>query len=237
MTTLIVAKNKDESEIFYTVQGEGPRTGVPTIFLRVSGCNLNCKWCDTQYTWNWDVFDQDSEQLKMPIEEVVEKILKTDCKSLVITGGEPTLQSNALCEMIDLLRTKGTYFIEMETNGSKVPSDELYSRVDEFNVSPKLEHSGNTKANRDNPEAIAKHLEGGKSVFKFVIATPTDVAEVQELQARHNIPNEKIYLMPEGIKPEQVIEKMKWLVELCKESGYNLCTRLHVIIWGAKRGI
>lgn len=236
---LIMSKNGDGPEVFYTVQGEGPRTGVPVVFVRVSGCNLNCSWCDTQYTWNWNVFDQSREQVFVPVEEVVDLIRKQagDCRAIVITGGEPTLQWKSLVSMIDLLRSDGEkWFVELETNGSIVPNDELFSRVDEFNCSPKLKHSSNMKEKRFNQEALTKHNEGNKTVFKFVVGSPTDIDEVVEIQQQINIPTEKIWIMPEGINSAAIADKLPWVVELCKKYGFKVCNRMHVQIWGAMRG-
>jgi len=208
------------SEIFYSIQGEGPNIGKPSIFLRLAGCNLKCKWCDTKYALNSANFKS------MTNKKIIQKIKKYPCKNVVITGGEPLLQQDGLKELLDAMYG---YKIELETNGS-LPL-KINNKFEQINCSPKLTSSGN----------IAYPLKllptNKKVVYKFVICKKSDVDEVKAFCRKYKIPKEKIWLMPEGSKRELVIKRSIWLIETCKKEGYNFSPRLHIMLWGNIRGV
>ena len=129
------------NEIFKSIQGEGPNFGKPAIFLRTAQCNLKCTWCDTKYTWDWKNYDFTKEVKEMTIVEIQEKILHLGIKHLVITGGEPLLQQDDLADLLSFL--KPDFYVEVETNCTILPNKKLTDLVDQWNVSPKTENSGN----------------------------------------------------------------------------------------------
>jgi organic radical activating enzyme len=204
-------------EIFYSIQGEGPSVGKPAVFLRLSGCNLRCAWCDSKFTWK-----------RLPVSEItdiIKKIKKYPSKRLIITGGEPTLQQEGIVELLKKL--KG-YTVELETNGS-IPF-KIGQYFEQINCSPKLESSGN------KPYKLQILPSNKKVIYKFVIGKKSDLDEMKEYCKKYKIPKEKIYLMPLGITGEAISKISSWLIEICKKEGYNFSPRLHIIIWGNKRG-
>ena len=240
-----VARLPDGSpEIFHTLQGEGPSIGAPAVFIRLSQCNLHCVWCDTPYTWNWEKtpwkhndnrkFSKAEQILELDAEELAPKINAYHCDRLVITGGEPLLQQDALPSLIRLLKDDPK--IEIETNGTQLPSAELDSLVTAYNVSPKLSNSGMDESLRWKDEPLRFFAESEKAVFKFVVVTEADLSEIRELQSRFAIPASKIFLMPEGRSPNEMEQKSHWLADLCRDEGYRFTPRLHVLLWGDERG-
>lgn len=248
-----VAKFNGKGEIFYTIQGEGKSLGKPTVFIRSSLCNLHCIWCDTDYTWNWKntphphIFDQtpgyqkydkQAQIVELSTAQIIEEISQYDCKNLVLTGGEPLLQQKAWVALMAQLRSQSTgYWFEVETNGTLLPSSEFDALIDQYNVSPKLENSNNSQKIREKPEAYEFFAQSPKAWFKFVVAEQADLNEVLGLVAKYGIPANKVYLMPEGTSPEQLKSKQMWLVEQCKQHGFYYTDRLHIHIYGSKRGI
>lgn len=225
--------NDRKPEIFYTIQGEGSSVGCPAIFVRLSLCNLHCVWCDTPYTWDWKRFKPEEQIVKIDNQSIINELQKyPQCKRVVFTGGEPLLQDAKLASLFKML--KG-YWIEVETNGTIIP-DECGIYVLQYNVSPKLGNSGNQKHRRDVEGVMTFFAQSYKSTFKFVIATDKDLEEVLELVNKYEINKDKVILMPEGVNEEQLREKGIWLTEFCKEKGFRFSTRLHVLLYGQKRG-
>ncbi len=224
------------SEIFNSVQGEGPNTGKPAVFLRMALCNLTCEWCDTRYTWDWKHYEYDKEVKEMTIEQVKAEVVKYGVNHLVLTGGEPMLQQNEVLPLLASLKGIG-FYIEVETNGTVVPRKEMVEIVDQWNVSPKLENSGNSKAHREKGESYRFFNQLDNSYFKYVISNPQDLNEVQALALRYEITKKKIILMPEARTKEQLQETTKWLQNLSKQMHYSFSTRLHIELWGNLRGV
>lgn len=248
-----LAKLNGKAEIFYSIQGEGKNIGRPSIFVRTSLCNLHCTWCDTDYTWNWkgtpfhhqnenqpgyQKFDKAEYIEQLSVQEVADHIKQLGCKNIVLTGGEPLLQQTELTELISHLRKADkAYWFEIETNGTITPADKLDLAVNQYNVSPKLANSGNPQKIREKQDAYDFFARNPKAVFKFVISNPTDLEEVLTLAENYKIDNNKIFLMPEGTSPENLREKQQWLVEQCKKHHFNYTDRLHIHIYGNKRGV
>lgn len=240
-----IARLPDGSpELFHTLQGEGPSIGAPAVFLRLSRCNLHCVWCDTPYTWNWEKtpwkhhddrkFSKAEQILEISPEDLAPKITAYQFNRLVITGGEPLLQQN---ELIDLLRLfKDIPHLEIETNGTQTPSSGLDALITAYNVSPKLSNSGMEESLRWKNESLKFFAGSEKAVFKFVVVSEPDIAELQTLQERYNIPADRIFLMPEGRSPIEMQQKSHWLADLCRDQGYRYTPRLHVLLWGDERG-
>ncbi len=224
------------SEIFFSVQGEGVHAGTPSVFLRTYYCNLTCTWCDSKYTWlNQNAAVSGVNYDPMAVDNILQKLMSFGCKHLVITGGEPLLHQNRLMELISQLKESG-FFIEIETNGTIAPADELQEQIDCFNVSPKTENSLVQESVRIRPESLRSFVHSGKAWFKFVVCEPDDLAEIMTIIATYHIPRERVLLMPEGIDVTTISERARWLVEICKQNGFRFSPRLHILLFGNKRG-
>lgn len=226
------------SELFYSIQGEGPHVGRPSVFLRFSGCNLRCKWgdnlCDTPYT-SWY-----PETNKWTFERVLKEVqnISGGCKNLIITGGEPTLQVG-LNVLVDKFKELG-FVIDLETNGTR----EVPSGFDCIICSPKLSCSipvGDKYENRHRVEIgeISKCInpENPAIYLKFVVGKATSIDEINALVLKLGFPPNRVYLMPEGLTPEQLHQTTPLVVKLAMQNGYIFTPRLHILIWGSKRGV
>lgn len=223
MTELVV------SEVFGpTVQGEGPSLGRRTAFVRLGRCNLACTWCDTAYTWDWSRFDPAVELRRMAVDDVVAQVEAMDVPMVVVTGGEPLLQQTALADLLPRLAPRR---IEVETAGTIAPRPELVELVDQWNVSPKLANSGNPLERRWKPDVLRAFEETGRAVFKFVVRGRGDLDEVASFGVS------PVWVMPEGTSAEAVRKGLAAVADEAIARGWNLTTRLHVELWGDKRGV
>jgi len=248
-----LSKHNNKPEIFHSIQGEGKSTGIPSIFIRTSLCNLHCIWCDTDYTWNWEntnfkhnndaikgykKYKKEDQIIELMVPEIVDIVSNMECKHIILTGGEPLIQQRELTELMqELKKIDPDYFFEVETNGTIVPVTEFDQAIDQYNVSPKLQNSAMDHDIRIKPKPLELLSRSDKSNFKFVVSSETDLEEIILLQKEFNIDSSKIHLMPEGTTAKQLNEKTRWLVEICKQYNFNFSNRLHVHIWGSKRGI
>jgi len=233
-----------EPEIFASLQGEGPSQGKPCAFVRLSRCNLACQWCDTAYTWRFEgdnrphrsneAHDRKANQVTLSEEEVAARIAALGQPRLVVTGGEPLLQSPALARMLALLPRD--IAVEIETNGTVAPPAALDALVTQYNVSPKLAHSGNPAELALIPERLAEWAANPRAAFKFVIAEPGDIAEVLALAERHAIPRSRVWLMAEGTDAATLHAREAWLAQECLEHRLTLSKRLHIELYGDTRG-
>lgn len=243
MPLILATQAPDEPEIFASVQGEGPSAGTPVAFVRLSRCNLACRWCDTPYTWHFEgddrphrdgaTFDRRANQVTLEVADVAARIRALGQKRLVVTGGEPILQPGPLAELLEDL---DDMTVEIETNGTTKAPPRLDIRIDQYNVSPKLAHSGNPAELAQLPERLAAYAADPRAWFKFVIGEPGDVAEVLDLQRGYAIPSGRIFLMPEGTDSATLRAREKWLVPLCLEHGFRMSDRLHIHLFGDTRG-
>ena len=225
-----------EPEIFASLQGEGPSSGRPVAFVRLSRCNLACSWCDTAYTWRFSgegAFDRSTNQVTLDEADVAARIMALKQDRLVITGGEPLLQGAALARMVALLEGVS---VEIETNGTVAPHPALGPLVAQYNVSPKLAHSGNPAELALLSERLAAWSNEPKACFKFVIAAPEDLAEVLDLIERYSMERARVYVMPEGTSSEVLRERERWLAPLALEHSLRLSDRLHIHLYGDTRG-
>jgi 7-carboxy-7-deazaguanine synthase len=227
------------SEIFYSVQGEGELVGVPSVFLRTSGCNLRCRWCDTPYaSWN-------PEGTEMSIDAIIEEVNKHPAAHVVLTGGEPMV-ARGIHELAARLRALGKH-ITIETAGTVAPGG---IACDLASLSPKLANSTPASGSID-PAWISRHektrlraeilcewISAYPYQLKFVVSSASDLAEIESVVASTGleIPPSKILLMPEGIVPSALDERRAMLVELCLSKGHRLCDRLHIRLFGNTRG-
>ena len=248
-----LARHGDGPEIFFSIQGEGKSMGRPSVFARTSLCNLHCVWCDTDYTWNWEgtrfAHNRDAEPgyskysmenmiIELSPEEVAQKIASFPCSNVILTGGEPMMQQSDWTSVMKFLRIRNeNYRFEVETNGTYLPDQDFDQYITQYNLSPKLENSGNKKSLREKPAVLRHFASDDRAVFKFVIAGEKDLDEVNRLAAEYQIMPDRLYLMPEGTSPDVLATRREWLVAQCLKFGYCYTDRLHVQIWGDKRGV
>jgi 7-carboxy-7-deazaguanine synthase len=224
------------SEIFYSIQGEGSLVGVPSVFVRTSGCNLRCTWCDTPYT-SWQ-----PEGDEVSLEEIAERVKAFGASHVVITGGEPMIAPEIVTLTEEIGRT-GAH-ITIETAGT------VYQQVrcHLMSISPKLANStpwerdgGRWAAQHERmrykPDVLTQLIAAYPHQIKFVVASPGDLPEIERIQKEISISAANVVLMPEGIDRDTLRERGLWLAEICKQRGYRFSPRLHIEVWGNKRGI
>lgn len=236
------------SEVFYSIQGEGKTVGIPSVFVRLGGCNLMCGGMGTQFDGelhNGAEFRCDTVEVWMKAtSKETHEILPQDCVEairngahVILTGGEPTMQQAGLYEFISYVKTtinQNAYF-EVETNGTIMPNQFLLEQIDLWNCSPKLRNSGMDNAMTYKPDVI-KELNKKNTIFKFVVNSDKEWEEIE----RDYLPivdREKIYLMPAGENQELLNENKQRVVELAKDKYLNFTTRLHIEIWNKKTGV
>ncbi|WP_344573508.1 7-carboxy-7-deazaguanine synthase QueE [Streptomyces lunalinharesii] len=223
------------------MQGEGPSAGQRCAFVRLGGCNLSCRWCDTPYTWDWTgvgdsgvAYDPKRELRPMPWTDVLRALLGFEVPLIVVSGGEPLSQQRRLLPLLRALTDAG-HKVEIETNGTVVPQDDLVALGVRFNVSPKLSHSGDPQARRIVPDALRAFAAVPGTAFKFVCRTTNDLDEVALLVDRYG--TRPVWIMPEGQVPAEVGQHLSALGDEVVARGWNLTTRLHVAVWGDRRGV
>lgn len=240
------------SEIFGpTFQGEGKSAGRTCAFLRLANCNLHCVWCDTDYTWRFDnkhphvnniVYRREEEVHKMTDSDVFKRLnrIRMDavvqdkpcCDMIVISGGEPFMQQKHLIPLLKMVRS---WWVEVETNGTLVPTNDFMALVDQVNCSPKLANALDPVKLRRKPEALKMLSASDKVNFKFIIQNEADLAEVLELVETYKF--REVRLMPECRTKEELLEKEEWLQEICLRYGFLYCTRLSILRSGTERGV
>jgi 7-carboxy-7-deazaguanine synthase len=213
------------SEIFTSVQGEGPSVGTPSVFVRLQGCTVGCTWCDTRYSWDPRRGDE------ITLEALLHRVKEAGAQNVVVTGGEP-LEHPALVPLVGALHALGRR-VEVETAGTRVPPP---LPVDQWNVSLKLAHSGVPLERRLRGAAIERFRDLG-AWFKFVVGDESDLDEVLAIQARHGLAADRILLMPLGMLREEQQALMPHVVEWCKRHGFRFSPRLHILVWGPRRGV
>ncbi len=225
------------SEIFYSIQGEGKLAGVPSAFVRASGCNLRCVWCDTPYA-SWDPQGEE-----MGVGAIVDRVREFGGQHVVITGGEPMIMPD-IVELCDALNAQGRH-ITMETAGTVFAP----AKIGLASVSPKLANStphqreggrfaGAHEKNRLNISVIQQLMEEAEDFqLKFVVSEPGDLEEIEGILGQLNAwePSD-VLLMPEGIDRATLEARSGWVSELCKRRGFRFCPRLHIFLYGNQRG-
>ncbi len=224
------------SEIFYSIQGEGMLAGVPSVFLRTSGCNLRCTWCDTPYTsWNPEGDD-------LSLDKILADVRGRGSSHVVVTGGEPMIQQD-MVELTQHLKDFGLH-ITIETAGT------VYHPVtcDLMSISPKLANStpaeredGRWAAQHDRlryrPEVLKQLMAEYPYQLKFVISDPGDLAEIETILIETGADRTRVVLMPEGTSTQTLNQRARWLVDICKREGFRYGPRLHIDIYGNERGV
>lgn len=223
------------SEIYHSIQGEGKLTGVPSVFVRTSGCNLRCAWCDSGFTsWN-------PEGQQQTVAEIISQVQRFPCRHVVLTGGEPLIAQDVV-ELTQRLQ-RLEFHITIETAGT-VWHDVACHLA---SISPKLANS--TPSARDpawakrhderriNHGVLRRFMEFPDYQLKFVVDQPDDIAEIDALLAELGGPDAaNVLLMPQGIDVQELDRKKDWLLDICKERGFRFCPRLHIAWFGHTRG-
>lgn len=223
------------SEVFESVQGEGPSTGKPCLFIRLAHCNLTCTWCDTKYTWDFANYDYAHEVSLVPVQELARRVQSAASGHVVLTGGEPLLQQRSLVPLLAALDPG--IGIEVETNGTVLPLPALAARVDQWNVSPKLAHAGDRRSLRIRPDALAALRDTARAWLKLVVFTAADLQEIAELVAAVRWPGERVLLMPQAATRDELRARLPEVQAWATERGYGCSTRLHIELWGGRRGV
>lgn len=225
------------SELFYSIQGEGILSGVPSVFIRTNGCNLRCVWCDTPYT-SWT-----PEGREVALDEICAYVEEHTRGHVVFTGGEPLIAPEA-AELTRRLRELNQH-ITIETAGTVAPEG---LECDLMSISPKLANS--TPHERDggrfalqherlrtNLDALKRLTSEFEYQLKFVVAARDDLDEIRALATTLRAPAHRVLLMPEGTSPEALRERAAWVGEICKREGFRFCPRLHIELYGNRRGV
>jgi 7-carboxy-7-deazaguanine synthase len=224
------------AEIFYSVQGEGMLAGVPSVFVRLSGCNLRCKWCDTPYA-SWE-----PEGDNLMLGTVLADVRRCRSTHVVVTGGEPMI-APMIGELTRRLKELDLH-ITIETAGT------VYQPVtcDLMSISPKLANStphqreeGKWAAQHDRlryqPEVLKKLMGEDAYQLKFVVSSEDDLQEIETIVEETGADRGRVMLMAEGTSAATIYERASWIVEVCKRERFRYSPRLHIDLWGDKRGV
>jgi 7-carboxy-7-deazaguanine synthase len=227
------------AEIFHSIQGEGELTGVPSVFIRTSGCNLRCTWCDTKYA-SWNPEGED-----LSVEAIVEKVKSYPARHCVLTGGEPMV-AKEIAALAAHLHEAGKH-ITIETAGTVPPHG---IACDLASLSPKLANSTPAagtiseawrqrhEQTRRQPAVLREWIDAYPFQLKFVLESAADLAEMEALLEHidRSIPPSKVLIMPQGIDVPTIRGRDESLIDLCLGRGYRYCNRLHIELFGNKRG-
>lgn len=214
------------SELFLSIQGEGPSAGTPAHFLRLQGCDVGCAWCDTKYSW-----DAGGGVAIEPAALWERARVLGEAPLLVITGGEPLEHPGFELILGEALERWPR--VEIETSGIMPPPRSHASLT--WNVSPKLPSA--TPRWHETWRHAAAWLAEPRATFKIVVAEPSDLDDALRLLREHAIPPARVMLMPEGMTDDTLRKRAAWLAEACKQHRIRMSPRLHVWMWGARRGV
>lgn len=229
------------TEIFHSLQGEGILSGVPSVFVRLSGCPLRCRWCDTKYAWDF------SAGQEYALDDLVDAVKGHACRHVVITGGEPMVGPDlaarpGLAELTHRLAAGGMH-VTIETAGALFVSG---LECDLMSISPKLCNSSPTELalaesherGRFDSDALTALIRAYPCQLKFVVETADDVREIRTLIDRlPPVPSDRVLLMPQARTAEELRARASAVAQACKETGYRFGHRLHVLLWGNRRGV
>ncbi len=222
------------NEIFYSLQGEGFLAGLPSVFVRVAGCPLRCRWCDTKYAWDKEAGRQNST------DEIAWTVQQWPCKYVVITGGEPMVDSD-LPQLVRELKAAGKH-ITIETAGIAYIPD---MPCDLMSISPKLSNSvpddaklaAIHKNSKLDIAVLGELIDNHNYQLKFVVDSVNDLSEIQELLDKiGNIDTEKVMLMPQAATRDELLTKSPMVADLCKQTGFAFSQRIQVLLWNNERG-
>jgi len=222
------------TEIFYSLQGEGFLAGLTSVFIRLVGCPLRCRWCDTKYAW-----DQ-TAGAHYTIEKILQTVQQWPCDFVVITGGEPMTNSD-LPQLVRELKAAGKH-ITIETAGIAYVPD---LACDLISISPKLSNS-----TPSDPSLAAVHEDSRLDIavlrklideydyqLKFVVDSPDDLPEIQEtIDEIGNVDSRKVMLMPQAVTRDELLAKSPMVADMCKRTGFAFCQRLQILLWNNQKG-
>jgi 7-carboxy-7-deazaguanine synthase len=223
------------SEVFHSLQGEGILAGVPSVFIRLAGCPLRCRWCDTKYAWAEEAGREYS------IAEIAQAVQQWPCRFTVITGGEPTVNPD-LRQLVQELKAAGKH-ITIETAGIAYIPDVA---CDLMSISPKLSNSAPAepelavthKDSRLDTAVLRELIDNYQYQLKFVVDSQADLPEIQQTIGQiGNIDPEKIMLMPQAKTREELLARSPMVADMCKRAGFAFSSRLQVLLWDNKRGM
>lgn len=222
------------SEVFGAWQGEGPHTGRRCTFIRFGLCNLHCSWCDTAYTWDFDRYDVHDECPMMEPRDIAPMV--EDLHGMVVlTGGEPLIHATnpALRKLLDLMPDAE---LHVETNGTLTPTGWLAQRVTHWSVSPKIAWQGDPIHRRIVPGALRALLDLPGAILKVVCRDAGEVREATKFCTDLlGIDVHRLWIMPEGVTPDEVLVTARGFAEAVGEAGANLTLRQHVLMYGIER--
>ncbi|HTW95344.1 MAG TPA: 7-carboxy-7-deazaguanine synthase QueE [Tepidisphaeraceae bacterium] len=221
------------AELFHSIQGEGKLAGVPSVFVRASGCNLRCAWCDTPYA-SWKPEGED-----VPVAEIVRRVSQMPGHHAVVTGGEPAIMPD-IAPLCEALKHAG-YHITLETAATVFTP----ARIDLASLSPKLSNSTPAgpqaaahERQRLNVPVIQQFIDSSPDhQLKFVLSAPADMKEIHDLLARlRRWRPSDVLLMPEGTERDTLWQRGAWIADICKQTGFRFCPRLQIELYGNRRG-
>lgn len=216
------------NEFFYSLQGEGRLAGTPSVFIRLAGCPLRCRWCDTAYARDFAAGTDESAQT------LLTRAAEYPTRHLVVTGGEPMVQPG-LKEFLSVFAEAG-YLITLETAGLRCIADLPLALA---SISPKLSNTSpdTPEADRLNPDAIRQLTALYPYQLKFVVDRPHDLNEIADcIERLGTVDPERVYLMPQAARRDEYIEKSRWLADFCLQTGFAFSPRLHVMLYDGQRG-
>ncbi len=210
------------NEIFYSIQGEGISAGKPRLFIRLSGCNLRCNFCDTKYHIKGREINKTDQKLLEKYDE------------WCITGGEPLLQQQAIMDLIDRY---SPYKVEIETNGTIIPEPRIFSHINQWNISPKEKRFQPKQCNPEPVFLTDSMLSEKNTIVKFVYSDLASRKFIKETIKKYNVPDKCVWIMPEGQTKKEQEQKAKQVWSWCLLMGYNFSPRLQVNLFNKKKGI
>ena len=225
------------AEIFYSVQGEGKLAGIPSVFVRASGCNLRCVWCDTPYA-SWEPEGED-----WAVSRIVSRVREFGAKHTVVTGGEPMIMPD-VGELCAALKDAGQHVtIETAATVFKPVAVDLASLSPKLSNSTPIDREGGRFAQvhekqRLNFDVIQRFIDSSPDFqLKFVVSSERDLEEIDQILAKlRSVNPQDVLLMPEGIDAATLASRANWIAEICKRTGFRYCPRLHVELYGNRRG-
>jgi 7-carboxy-7-deazaguanine synthase len=221
------------NEIFYSLQGEGFLAGVPSVFVRVAGCPLRCRWCDTKYAWD------EMAGKNYSIDKIIQTVQQWPCKFVVITGGEPMIKSD-LPQLVRQLKAADKH-ITIETAGIVYIPD---IPCDLMSISPKLSNSNPKdpelakihKDSRLDLAVLGKLIDSYQFQLKFVVDSQADLPEIQQtLEKLGNVDTEKVMLMPQAPTRDELLAKSSMVADMCKRTAFAFSQRLQVLLWSNEK--
>jgi 7-carboxy-7-deazaguanine synthase len=221
------------SEIFYSLQGEGTLAGIPSVFVRLPGCPLRCRWCDTKYAWD------EKAGAHYNIDKIIHTVNDWPGKFVVVTGGEPMMNSE-LPQLAKKLRAEKKH-ITVETAGIAFMPD---MPCDLMSISPKLSNSTPQDAKlaavhedaRLDTAVLSELIARYRYQLKFVVDSPADLDEIQQtIEEISNVDSRNVMLMPQAVTRDELLAKSPMVAEMCKRTGFTFCQRLQLLLWNNQR--